>query len=184
MRSALRTSSRIPTSPLPSRLAAARLEPHDVRPIDAQLGGVLDGDDALGRRRCARPARRAARSCRVDVPPLITIESRARTQRVEQGGVFRRERAALDELVERERPRREAPQRQQWPVRRERRQHDVQPRAVGEARVDHRLRVVEAPAGSRRQPNAGIAQRLGVVETQRRALQAAAALDPDLARAR
>ena len=49
MRSALRTSSRMPTSPRALQARAARLEPRDVRAVDAQLGGILDRDDALAR---------------------------------------------------------------------------------------------------------------------------------------
>ena len=49
MRSALRTSSRMPTSPRALEARAARLEPRDVRAVDAQLGGILDGHDALAR---------------------------------------------------------------------------------------------------------------------------------------
>ena len=47
MRSELRTSSRMVIAPLPSMLARARLQRHDVLLAQLQLGGVLDGDDAL-----------------------------------------------------------------------------------------------------------------------------------------
>ena len=47
IRSALRTSRRTVTSPRPSSDARPRLEAHDVRLAQAQLGGVLDRDDPL-----------------------------------------------------------------------------------------------------------------------------------------
>ena len=118
----------------------------------------------------------------LDVPPLMTIdETRAHTA-IEQVGVGFGQRAELDQLGQRERAWREPAQRQERAIRRERRQYDIQARAVGEAGVDHRLRVVEAAAGASGQANAGVAQGAGVVEAERGALQAAAALDPDLRR--
>ena len=51
MRRALITSSRCRTAPLPFDVGRARLQPHDVALPQHQLGGVLDGDDALAARR-------------------------------------------------------------------------------------------------------------------------------------
>ena len=68
------------------------------------------------------------------------------------------------------------------PVRRERRQHGVHARAVGETRVDGGLGIVEPPPGARRQADAGVAQRLGVLKARRHALELAATLDPDRVR--
>ena len=160
---------------------AARLQARDVRAIDAQLGGVLDGHDPLARVDArgerAQQRRLAARRAAAD----DDREPRAHAA-IEQVGVGLGERAELDQLGQRERSWREPAQRQERSVRRERRQHDVQARAVGETRVDHRLRVVEPASRARGQANAGVAQRAGVVEAQRRALQTAPALDPDLGR--
>ena len=47
MRSALRSRSRVRTSPLPSMFGGPALEPDDVALLQAQLGGVLDRHDAL-----------------------------------------------------------------------------------------------------------------------------------------
>ena len=57
IRSALRTSRRIVTSPRPSSDGGPRLEPDDVRLLQPQLGRVLDRHDALARRR-RRPTAR------------------------------------------------------------------------------------------------------------------------------
>ncbi len=57
MRSAFLTSSRWRISPLPSMFGRPRLHAHHVRLLQLQLGGVLDGDQALlvrDRRRRAR----------------------------------------------------------------------------------------------------------------------------------
>ena len=54
MRSAFFTRSRIVYSPRPSRFGGARLERDDVRLLELELGGVLDGDDALVGRDGAR----------------------------------------------------------------------------------------------------------------------------------
>ena len=47
IRRALRTRSRMRTSPCPSELAGRDSEPHDVGLLELELGGVLDGDDPL-----------------------------------------------------------------------------------------------------------------------------------------
>ena len=47
IRSALRTSRRIVTSPRPSSVRRPRLQAHDVRLLQPQLGRVLDRHDAL-----------------------------------------------------------------------------------------------------------------------------------------
>ena len=63
MRSALRTSSRIRTSPSPSMFGRPRLEPDHVLLLELELGGVLDRDDPLARPESRRRARSAASSC-------------------------------------------------------------------------------------------------------------------------
>ena len=47
MRRALRTRSRVVTSPTPSMFGGRVSMPDDVRLLQLQLGGVLDGGDAL-----------------------------------------------------------------------------------------------------------------------------------------
>ena len=172
MRSALRTSSRMPTSPVPSRLAprASRRATcgRSMRSSAASSTVTIRSLGVDARRERPEQRRLAARRAAAD----HDREPRAHAA-LEQIGVGLRERAELDQLRQRERAGREPAKRQQRPVRRERRQHDVQARAVGEAGVDHRLGVVEAATGASRQADAGVAQRSRVVEAQCGALQAA-----------
>ena len=158
-----------------------RLEPHDVRPVDAELGRVLDRDDPLGR--VDEPRERAEQRRLARGRAAADHESRPRAHAAcEQ--LPPRPRVsdpALDELRQGERARREAPERQQRPVGRDRRQHDVEPRAVGETGIDHRR------ASSMRRPAEARAARTRRAAPRRRrsarcALQAPAALDPDLLR--
>ena len=181
MRSALRTSRRTVTSPRPSSDAGPRLEAHDVGVAQAQLGGVLDGDDPLAvadelRQRVER--RRLARAGAAADEDVAAREHRA----LQQVAQRRRPGAVGDEVVGTEAARAEAADRQDRAVERERRDDDVHPRAVGQARVAQRLGLVDAPPERREDPLDRVAQVGLAVEAHAGRLDPAAALDPHLAR--
>jgi hypothetical protein len=133
IRSALRTSAR---------------QADDVRLQQAQFGRVLDRDDALAGRdatgedveqrglAAARPAGNQ------------DVDLRAR-HAGEQFRHFRHQRVELQQLVHRQARLPEPPDRQHRPVQRQWRHDGVHPRAVRQARVDHRARLVDAPADAR-----------------------------------
>ena len=146
MRRALRTRSRMVTSPLPSMFGGRALEPHDVVLAELQLDRVLDGDDPLvvGDERRQHVEHRglagagaagdedvelarhagltAGRPCSgVSVPNLM----RSATWYGLGGELADGEHRAVD---------------------RQRRDDGVDAGAVGEAGVDHRRRLVDAPA--------------------------------------
>ena len=86
------------------------------------------------------------------------------------------------EVGERDRPDREPPDREAGPVGRERREHRVQPRAVGEPRVDHRRRAIE-PEPERRDDPLGDADDGVGVELAVDRFDASATLDEHAVRA-
>ncbi len=71
------------------RVRRAGLEPHHVRLHEPELRGLLDRDDALGRRRSLRTSRSAAWSC-----PSSSLPTRARSSRPRRPSAGTRRRAA------------------------------------------------------------------------------------------
>ena len=119
------------------------------------------------------------------VPPLTRMLRRAGDRRLEQLALRRR--SASPARPARRGPgppRAEAADRDRRPVDRQRRDHDVDPRAVGEAGVDHRAELVDAPAERREDALDRVAQLLLVGEGDLGRLDPPAALDVDAARAR
>ena len=151
----------------------ARFEPDEVVGGRQQLGGVLDGDDALTGR----------------TAPERGVEERglARRRRAADHHVAARGDQQLEhgdervrrEGVEPERAVAEAAHRQAGTVGRHRRDHRADPRAVGEAGVDDRVGAIE-PASERGQDALGDDGQLGRPEVTA-AAHAAVALDPDVA---
>ena len=126
----------------------ARLEPHDVRLLELELGRVLDGDDALvvgDERREAVEERRLA-GARAAGDEDVQARPHHGAQQVDHLG---RQRADADQVVDRERRAAEAADREDRPVERQRRDDGVHARAVGQARVDHRRALVDAAADAR-----------------------------------
>ena len=155
------------------------LEPHDVRLVEPQLGGLLDRDDPLDRdrSRCASafahvvlPALGRARHH--DVPP----RAHDRFEQPDRRGIE-------PEVGERDRTRREPANGEARAVGRERRQHRVEARTVGEAGVDHRRRAIEAQPERRDHPLGDAHDRVGVDLALDR-LDAAGALDEHAVRDR
>ena len=128
-----------------------RLEPHDVRQRQPQLGGVLDRHDALGGidERGERAERRRLARAGAAADQQRAARGDGAAEELEQR---RRQRPVRHEVVRREAARAEAADRQQRPVERERRQHHVHARAVGQARVAERLGLVRAPPERRQDP--------------------------------
>ena len=161
----------------------ARLESHDVRVAQAQLGGVLDGDDPLVRadelgQRVER--RRLARAGAAADEHVAARPDRA----LEQVAQRCRPRAVGDEVGRAEAARPEAADREDRAVERERRHDDVDPRAVGQPGVAQRLGLVDAAPERREDPLDRVAQLRLAVERRRRRLDAAVALDPHAGRGR
>ncbi len=123
----------------------AGLELDDVRLVELQLGGILDRDDPLvlgDERRQHVEGRRLARSGPAgdeDVEPRLD----AGPQELEHLG---RRRPEADQVVDRDRLRRELPDGDDRPDQRQRLDDRVDARAVGQPRVHARARCVDAPA--------------------------------------
>ena len=103
MRSELRTSSRIATSPSPSMFFGPRLEPQDVPLVEPQLGGVLDRDDPVavrdrGRER-VQQRRLAGAGAAGDQDVQLGLDAA-----LEEVDGLGRERAEPDQVVEVEPP--------------------------------------------------------------------------------
>ena len=181
IRSAVRTRSRTVTAPAPSAFGGRGLEPHDVRLREPELGGLLDGDDALARRSIARgervqQRRLARRSCR----RTRRCSTRPRTAHAQE----RRPTCASSPNAPSGTAR--APKRRMvrhGPSMRERRDHGVEPRAVGETarRPSATTGRAAGPSGATTRSTRRRMPRL--VETERDRLEAAGALDERAPRA-
>ena len=145
IRSALMTSCRCLTAPLPSMFADLRLQPDDVALPQHQLGGVLNRHDALvvgdeaGEDVEQRRLTGAGAARHDDVEP----RGDGATQEVQHR---RGQRLARDEIVGSQAVGAEAPDRHRRAVERQRRNDDVDARPVLQACVHHRARFVNAPA--------------------------------------
>ena len=126
-----------------------RFHARHMRLLQLQLGGVLDGDQALvfrneGRQRVEHRRLAGAGAARDD----------RRLARMHGGGEHLghvlRDRAELDQLVQAELVLGEFADRDQRPVDADRPDRRVEARAVEHARVDHRLGFVDAAADRRR----------------------------------
>ena len=135
----------LPDRALAFDVGRPRLEPDDVALPHHQLGGVLDRDDALEVRDEAgehveqRRLAGAGAARHDDVQPA----GDRRAQEIEHR---LRHRLALDEVVGAEPAGAKPPNRERRAVDRERRDDRVDARAVPQARVDHRARLVDAAA--------------------------------------
>ena len=122
-----------------------RLQPHHVRLLQLQLGRVLAGDDALvvvdvaGQAVEQRGLAGAGAAGDQGVDPAAADD-------LEDLGALGRDRAELDQLLEGELVLLELADGERRPVDRERRNDDVDARAVGQARVADRRGFVDAPA--------------------------------------
>ena len=148
-----------------------RLEPHDVRERQSQLGRVLDRDDALALadRAAERAERRRLAAARPAADEHVQATADRALQQLAQRG---RPGAELDELAAGQAARAKAADRERRPVDGQRRQHDVHACAVWQTRVADRLGLVRAPPGSREQPLDRLAQLASVENAQLRELRA------------
>ena len=137
----------------------AALEPHDVRLAQAQLGGVLDRDHPLVPSMNAESAFSSV-VLPEPVPPLTRMLRRAANRGGELVVELIGERSQLDQLPRARTDRREAAYRQRRAVHRERRDDDVDARAVLQAGVDHRAELVHPSAERRQDPLDRVPQRL------------------------
>ena len=157
----------------------ARLEPQRVALVELELGGVLDRDDAvvvrdrLGEDVQERRLSGAGTARDEDVQARLD----AALEELDRLG---RQRPEPDHVLEAEPVAGELPDRDERPGERERRDDRVDAAAVGEARVDHRRRLVDAAADLRHDLVQDPAQVRLVVEPDARLVELALALDPDV----
>jgi hypothetical protein len=157
------------------------LERDDVLLAELQLGGVLDGDDALvvGDERGQHVQRgrlaRAGTAGDEDVEPCL----HAGLQEVEHLG---RGGAEPDEVVDGERRGRELADGDDGPDQAERRDDGVDTRAIGEASIDHGAGFVDAPADGADDAVDDAHHVIVVLEREVRELELAGSLDVDLPR--
>ena len=157
----------------------ARLERDHVRLLQAQLGVVLDGDDALavGHRRGERVQQRrlagAGAAADDDVQPRL--HQRAQQLRRSAASI---ERMRTSSSIVNSRGKRRIVI--VGPAQRERRDDHVHALAAGQARVDHRAGLVHAPVDGRDDPVDRLEQLRLVGERDVGALDPAGALDVDL----
>ena len=134
-----------------------RLQARHVRLGQTQLGRVLNRDDAFVTpdvcRHCVQERRLAGSGAAADNDVQPAPHARA-----QQLGLGRRQRTPRKHVVDRKTLGREPPDRQQRPVQRDRRKHRVDAAAVGQARVDHRTGLVDAPADRGHDPLDHMAQ--------------------------
>ncbi len=182
MRSELRTSSRIGTAPSPSMLGGRDSSRSTWRWLrrSSAASSIVTMRSSSGMRVGHRVEQRrlaAARAARDQ-----DVELRAHAHVDELDSVLA-QRAGLDEVVEVHLVLRELPDREQRPGERQRRDDRVDAAAVGQARVDHRRGLVDAPADLRHDLVDDAPQVRLVGELDRRLVELAAALDPDVVRA-
>ena len=144
-----------------------RLQAHDVRLAQAQLGGVLDvtirspagtnDDSALSVVVLPEP-----------VPPLTRMLSAGAHRARQQVAQRRLPGPGGDQVVGAQPARAEAADRQHRPVERQRRDHDVDARAVGQPRVAQRLGLVDAAPERREDPLDRVAQLASPTRSARR----------------
>ncbi len=151
-------------------------QPHRVRVVEHDLGGVLDDHEPLGRRHQPEQRTEQRRLARTRAAGDDEREPRLHDRGKHLGNVVGHA-AARGERVQRERLTRQHPQRQ-GRRRAQRRQHGMQARAVGEGGVDERLRVVESSAGRRGKALREPPHRGVVGEADVRPFQAVPAVEP------
>ena len=157
----------------------ARLHLHDVRLLQPQLDGVFDRDDALV---AVDVLRHRVQQCR------LAGAGAARDQHVEaracgdlqQARHLARQILLPHHRVERQALLREFADRDRAAVEHERRQDDVDAAAVGEPGIDHRARLVDAPADRGGDALRDVDEMLGVAKPGGGLFELAAALDIDV----
>lgn len=168
-------------SALALEVGRSRLERHDVLLLQAQLGGILDGDDALavgdeGRDDVERRRLTGASAARDE-----DVDARLDTGAQESRHLLVH-RAERDQVVDAQRRLGELADGQARADERERRDDDVDARAVLEARIDERRRFVDATSERRQDALDDVHEVRRIVELRIRQLELAHALDEDLAR--
>src|SRR3954452_16970862 len=158
-----------------------RLEGHDVLLTKLELGRVLDGHDPLVIRDERREHVQRGRLARAGTAGHEDVQAglHARAEEVEHVG---RGGAEPDEVVDRERRRRELPDGDDGADQRQGRDDRVDARAVGEASVDHRARLVDPAPDGGDDPVDDAHDVVVVLEDDVRQLELAGPLDVDLPR--
>src|SRR6266446_10617423 len=121
----------------PFEIGGAGLEANDVRLLQRELGGILDGDDSLvlGNERGETIEHRGFARARSAADDYVQARADHGEQEFDQ---VPGERLLLDQRTDIETMLAESANRERGPVERERRYDRVDTRTVGEARVDHR----------------------------------------------
>ena len=175
-----RVSKQVADRHLPAALDRCRaaLEPDDVRLAQPELGRILDRDHPLV---AVDPGRESVEQGRLPDPGTARDEDAApRAHGVgEQVADLGRQGPGAGQCLGVGAPGGEAPDRQCRPVDRQRRDHDIDPRAVGEPCVGHRIELVDSPADRGEDPLDRVAQSTLGVEAHLAALDSSTALDVD-----
>ena len=150
----------------------ARLQPHDVRLLELQLGRVLDGDDALVVRDERRQAVEQRRLAGAGAAGDQDVEPRPAPSRAAGPRMLRRERSERDQVVASSAGRGRSGGSRARAVERQRRDDGVDARAVRQAGVDHRRALVDAPADARDDAVDDLQQVRVVAEDDRRSARA------------
>ena len=155
----------------------SRFESYDVGMLGSQLRGILDEEHAMPR--LGKPEQ-GREQCRLARPGTAGDDERQPpADECAQGCGHRwNECARSDEVLEGERSARRYADRDAHPIRRNGREHCVQPAAVRQPRVDVRLGRVQTSTSAGREPSR---KSLGSVVTgkaHRRGLEPVAAVDP------
>src|SRR5580692_7372009 len=159
-----------------------RFQPHHVRLLQLQFGGVLAGDDALVVVDVAGEAIEQRRLARAGAAGDQGVDPAAADD-FEDFGAFRRDRAVSDQLLERELVLLEFADGERRPVDRQRRHDGVDARAVRQARIADRRGFIDAAADLADDALADIQELLVVAEADAGLLDLAGDFDVDRARA-
>ena len=180
MRSELRTSSRIAISPSPSMFfgRASSRSTCSWCSWSSAASSIVTIRSASG---IAAESAFSSVVLPVPVPPEMRMLSSAWTQSRRNVDGLRRDRAEIDHVVERQTLLRELADRDERAGERQRRDDHVDAASVREARIDHRRRLVDPAADLRDHLVDDAAQVRVVVEANRRLVEPALALDPDVA---
>ena len=165
----------------PLDVRRASLQPHDVRVVGQQLGGVLDDDEPLAgvaqAQQRAEPGRLAGARAARDQHGEPRVHHGAHPRRHLRG-----QRPGVDEVVEAESASTRHAQRQAGAGHGDRGEHRVDPRAVGQSRIHVGRGVVEASSAGGGEPLGEPAHGVVVGEPHVDRVDAVAAIDPHLVR--
>jgi hypothetical protein len=163
-------------SSLALHVRGPRLQTHDVRLQELELGGILDRHDPLGHRNGRRERVEQRRLAGTGAAGDEHVQAGVH-RRIENGNHPRADGVVLNESVHGERANSEPANGENRTVQGQRRDDRVDAGSVGESRVHHRRRLVHATTDSRDDPVDELHQVVVVVEPHVGRLEESEALD-------